>query len=289
MEALLLIIKTFGIQITLSVLGGLLLILLIFYIISVISGRNFGFEIGPIKLNTKRNANSDGKVERIKTLLKFENQKENENSLLDTLVTGIKNRTREKDIIEFQQTVINQMRCAEDFNIQIKSIMTTAYANLLKSKDDTMDVRQHRDYKFYQVLVSSILDELKRNTLKESVKSIDINALSSHDFDQFVEQKTDVMITLMIEYLDLMYQNTNLVSRDEVHKENEALSPKIKEAYRNMYYNIKSIIAEDTKYMQEIEEQMDNDFINIKNQINKNCVIGKVNTLLMEEKQEKKG
>lgn len=288
MEALLLIIKTFGIQITLSLLVGFMAVLLIFYVISILSGRNFGFEIGPFKLNTKRNFDHNGKLEKISTLLKFENQKETENSLLNTLVDGIKTRTREKDVVEFQQTVINQMRCAEDFNVQIKSMMTSAYANLLRSKDGTMDVRQHRDYKFYQVLVSSILDELKRNTLKESVKSIDINALSTTDFEQFVEQKTDVMITLMIEYLDLMYQNTNIVSRDEVHKENESLSPKIKELYRTMYYNIKSIILEDVKYMQELDDQMDSEFNNIKNQINKNCVVCKVNTLLMEDNQEAK-
>lgn len=288
MEALLLFVKTFGPVATGGFLGLALLAFLIIYIVSVVTGRNFGFELGPFKLNTRKNCNGDTKIEKIKTLLKFDNNKENENSLLDTMVTAIKTKTRIKDIVEFQQTIINQMTCAEDFNIQIKSLMTESYACLLKSKDSSIDVRQHRDYKFYQVLVSSILDELKRNTLKESLRSMDIISLSSQDFEQFVDQKVNVMITLMIEYLDLMYQNSSIVSRDEVHKENENLSGKLKEAYRAMYYKIKNIIVEDTRYMEEIDTQMKNDVDNLKNQMNKNCVINKIGALL-EEKTEKKG
>jgi hypothetical protein len=289
MEALILFVKTFGIQVSIGLFAGCLLVILIIYIISAITGRNFGFELGPVKINTKKNGNGESKIDKIKTLLKFENNKDNENSLLDTMVSAIKSRTREKDIIEFQQTVINQMRCAEDFNIQIKSLMTGSYANLLKAKDSTIDVRQHRDYKFYQVLVSSILDELKRNTLKESIKSIDIIALSPQEFEQFAEQKINVMITLMIEYLDLMYQNTSLVSRDEVHKENENLSTKIKELYRTMYHNIRSIIADDNKYMIDIDNKMNTDVTNIKNQLSKGCVVDKINSLLEEKPEEKKG
>lgn len=247
MEIISAILKLLGPQAILFILGGLVLTVLIMYLISAITGKNFGIELGPIKLNTKK-SNVD-KLDKIKTLLQFENQRDTENSLLDTLISAIKCRTRDKDIVEFQQTVINQMRCAEDFNIQIKSVMTESYASLLKSKDSTIDVRHHRDYKFYQVLVSSILDELKRNTLKESVKSIDIIALTTNEFQQFVEQKTTVMITLMIEYLDLMYQNNNLVSRDELHVVNESLAPKLKELYRSLYYSIKSIIDEDNRYM----------------------------------------
>jgi len=288
METILLFLKTFGPQVTISLLVGILLMFLIIYIISAITGRNFGFELGPFKINTRWN-NNENRIDKIKTLLNFENNKDTENSLLDTMVSIIKSKTREKDIIEFQQTVVNQMRCAEDFNIQIKSKITEAYINLLKTKEPTIDVRQHRDYKFYQVLVSSILDELKRNTLKESINSIDIIALSTQDFNQFVEQKTDVMITLMIEYLDLMYQTTSLVSREEVHKENENIATKLKELYRNMYYTIRNIIADDNRYIDEIDNQINNDISNIKQQINKGCVIVKVNKLLEEKSKEKKG
>lgn len=289
MEALILFVKTFGIEITGAIIGGGLIVFLMIYIISAITGRNFGLEIGSFKLNTRRNANgNDSRIEKIKVLLNFDNDKDNENSILDTLVNAIKNKTREKDIVEFQQTVINQMSCAEDFNIQIKALMTSSYADLMRQKDSTIDVRQHRDYKFYQVLVSSVLDELKRNTLKESIKSIDIISLSPQEFEQFVDQKVNVMITLMIEYLDLMYQNTNLVSRDEVHKENELLSVKIKESYRNLYYKIKNIMIEDNKYIEEINQSMNDDVANMKVQLGKNCVVNQIGALV-KEPQEKKG
>jgi hypothetical protein len=288
MEALLIFIKTFGPMATGGFLGIGLLTLLIVYIISAVTGRNFGFELGPFKLNTHKNGSGD-KVEKIKTMLNFDSRRDTENSLLDTLVDAIKNKTRDKDVIEFQQTVINQMSCAEDFNIQIKSIMTDTYAKLMKAKDGALDVRHHRDYKFYQVLVSSILDELKRNTLKDSIKSIDIIALSPQEFEQFSEQKINVMIAQIDQYLELMYQTNSIVSWDDVHKENENILPKIRELYRTLYYKIKNIVLEDSKSMQEIDEQMNNDVTNIKNQISKGCVISKIETILEEPTPEKKG
>ncbi len=288
MEALITILKTFGPQVTIGILTVVLLVFLTIYIISAITGRNFGIELGPFKLNTRKNGNGD-KVEKIKTMLKFDSRRDTENSLLDTLVGAIKNKTRDKDVIEFQQTVINQMSCAEDFNIQIKSIMTDTYAKLMKIKDTTLDVRHHRDYKFYQVLVSSILDELKRNTLKDSIKSIDIIALSPQEFEQFAEQKINVMIAQIDQYLELMYQTNSIVSWDDVHKENESILPKIRELYRSLYYKIKNIVLEDSKCMQEIDEQMNNDVTNIKNQISKSCVISKIETILEEPTPEKKG
>lgn len=287
MEALLIFIKTFGPMATGGFLGIGLLALLIIYIISAATGRNFGFELGPFKLNTRKNGSD--KVEKIKTMLKFDSRRDTENSLLDTLVGAIKNKTRDKDVIEFQQTVINQMSCAEDFNIQIKSIMTETYAKLMKAKDATIDVRHHRDYKFYQVLVSSILDELKRNTLKDSIKSIDIIALSPQEFEQFADQKINVMIAQIDQYLELMYQTNSIVSWDDVHKENELILPRIKELYRALYYKIKNIVLEDSKSMQEIDKQMNNDVTSIKNQISKSCVISKIETILEEPTPEKKG
>jgi hypothetical protein len=290
METLSLFLHSFGPKTTILLIFGCLFSFFVIYIITAITGRNFGFDIGPLKINTKRVDGSDNtKLEKIKTLLKFENNTETENSLLDSMVNAIKTKTREKDVVELQQTIINQMRCAEDFNIQIKSLMTRSYANLLKEKDSTVDVRQHRDYKFYQVLVSTILDELKRNTLKESINSIEIDLLSAQEFDQFVEQKSSVMITLMIEYLDLMYQNNSIVSRDELYKQNQNLTKDITEAYRKMYSNIKSIIIEDKNYIKEINSQLDDNVIYIKNQINKNCIAIKIDTLLEENSEKKKG
>jgi hypothetical protein len=207
---------------------------------------------------------------------------------MDILVDAVKSKTRKKDIVEFQQTIINQMSKAEDYNIQIKSIMTSSYANLMLERDPKCEARQHRDYKFYQVLVSSILDELKRNTLKDSIKSVDVTTLSQSDFDAFVEQKSDVIITLMIDYLDLMYNNTGVVSRDDLHKLNLSISKDIKEIFRKMYHSIKSIIVEDKKYIQEIDNDLVSDVHHIKSQLQTNCPMNKIKSILDETNKEEK-
>jgi len=286
MNELLLILKLFTPQMALGIVGAILLLILIIYIISSITGKNFGFELGPIKINTKKNG-KESPIEKIKTLLAFDISKENKDSLIDSICNVIRTKTREKDIIEFQQTVINQMTCAEDFNIQIKMLITESYAKLMKSKDETQYVRHSRDYKYYQILVSSILDELKRNTLRESIKSLDIAELSQLDFEQFVDQKINVMISQIDQYLELMYQNTSLVSWDEVHTENELISPKIRDLYRTLYTKIKTVAIEDSKNIQGISEQINNDVDKFKNQMNGDDVVKKIEIILEDNDNNK--
>ena len=288
MEAILIILKTFGPQITLGIVGVGVVLFFLIYIVSAVTGKNFGFELGPFKINTRKNgkgSDNESHIDKIKTLLKFDNSRDNENSLIESICDIIKSKTREKDIIEFQQTVINQMTCAEDFNIQIKMILTDVYAKLMKEKDETIEVRHSKDYKYYQILVSSILDELKRNTLRESIRSIDLSILTTLEFEQFADQKISVMISQIDQYLELMYQNTSLVSWDDVHNKNETIAPQIRDLYRILYSNIKIIAIENAKDIKEISTQMEGQVEQVKSQIEKGCVITKLQSII-EEKEE---
>jgi hypothetical protein len=286
METLSQIIALLGMKGIIIIAVSVLVVLLIIYLISLKTGKGINIELGPIKLHTssKKVRGDETRIGQIKTILEFERRNEAESSLLDTLVDFTKSKTREKDIIELQTTVINQMNYAEDFNIQIKSLMTQTYANLLKSKCPEIESKQHRDYKYYQVLVTSILDEVKRNVLRQSLKGMDIATISTQDFESFISQKSDVMITLIVDYIDLMYQST-IVTNDEVRNENVKLTRPIKEAYRTLYYNIRNIIMDDKKAIEKIDNDLNANVHNIKNQFSKGCVANKIEDVITEKKE----
>ena len=285
METISLIVHALGVKAAIATGGGLLILFLVLFFVYMGKGKNPSLEIGPFKFSAKPKASFDNtRIGQIKTILEFEKRNQIESSLLDTLVDFTRSKTREKDIIELQTTVINQMAYAEDFNIQIKSLLTQAYANLLKAKNPTIEAKQHRDYKYYQVLVTSILDEVKRNILRQSLRGLDVVNIQTQEFENFINQKSDVMITLIMDYIDLMYQST-LVTNDELRDENIKLIRPIKDAYRTLYYNIKNIIIDDKKAVEKIENELTANINNVKNQFTNGCIANKIGDVITEKKE----
>jgi len=266
MDALLLLAKKHTLTISLVGAGVALLATLLIYIISIFTNKSLNLNIGPLKLSTgngkkklteEENYYIDA-IKRIEGLLTFYNRENYKSqTLVDSIVDESIEKTEEKDKIKFKETVTRQMIQAEEMNVEIKVLLTEKYADLLRKKlDDNSDVKQHRDYRFYQVIISSILDELKRSTLKQSIQNTDIIILSDLEFDTFVDQKASVMITIIIEYLDFMYNTTSVISRDDVHTENEKIKPEIKSILKELFKRIKQIIIEDKELIQRINEKM---------------------------------
>lgn len=236
---------------------------LLIYIISIVTGKVINLNIGPIKLSTgglkqKKNDYYKDAINKIEGLLSFfDKDNYKSQSLVDSIVEETTEKTEEKDRVLLKESVTKQMIQADESNVQIKVLLTEKYAELLRKKlEDNVDVKQHRDYRFYQIIISSILEEMKRSTLKQSIQNTDILNFSELEFDSFVDQKASVMITIIIEYLDFMYSTSSVISRDVVHKENEKLKKEIKEVLKTLFRNIKQIIIEDKELISRINNKL---------------------------------
>ena len=276
MEAVMLLFKKYGL--TLGLIGGAVALVLIFliYLISIIFNKPINFAIGPIKLNLKgRSKKNDGTLNEMKNFLEYwEGTDTGHQSVIVDVVKTVEEKTMAKDIIRYKETVTKQMVVAEECNIKIKALLVDSYVEKLNEKtEDTVNANQHRDYKFYRVIVSSILDDIKRDILKESLKNTNILKLSDAEFDAFVKHKSDVMVIVINEYLEFMNNGKSMVSQKELQKINKSLDGEIRLALKEMYEQIKIIIETDKETIDKISIEMDTNIDVLKKKMVDGCVI----------------
>lgn len=275
MDALLLILKKYSLLIALF--GGIfgLLLILVIYIISILSNKRLEFKIGKIQFSTGKakeignvcpNKQDDGscmELDKIETFLKI--KEHNTISLIKSAVILAEEKTHDIDKLRFIETITRQLVVAEDVNIRIKSLLLGGYNKLAQNKTEIDFSKQDKDYRYYQVILSTILNELKNNTIKDGLKSTDITILDEAEFDLFVENKSEIMMAILIEYLDFMYNKDSIVSLQELHIVNNELKHEIKKILRSMYQQIKKIILHDRETVDSIEKHFKIELDSLKN------------------------
>ncbi len=284
LETISLLFKKYSLTIAIIGFAVVLVLVFILYLISIVSGKemNLGFGKFSLKLGKKNSS----KVQRIKTLLNDLGETETYKNLIGPIVDKTKEKTEEKDVIKLKETVTRQMAAAEDANIRIKALMSNKYAELLEENLNGENVRTHKYYKYYQIILASILDDTKRKILKQSLENNDIIKFSDLELEKFIEQKSEIMITVIFDYLDLLHSENSSIDMDELRKENKVLVPQLKNIIKDLYFNIKGIIQHDLEIIKNIDYDLGKTITELTETHNKNNPIQKIKKIIDKDKNE---
>lgn len=256
----------------------ILLIAFLIYLISVITGKEFAINVGPVKFKTggkqktkevfRCDVNKCMTVQKIKATIETANVEENTTVVMDLIADISSEKTNKIDKIEMIETISRQMVAMEDVNVRIKQKVTKVYADLLQAKlTDNSNAKQHREYKYYQVVLGNILEDLKKTTLKQSLQVVNLPKLTDEEFASFVNQKTEIMVSILIEYLDFVQNPKSLVDVNDLHKANESLMPEIADIVKSLFRQIKGIMQKDSKIVKEIELKFKDDLKAIRDRV----------------------
>lgn len=236
------------------------IVILILTVVSGLLGKAINISAGPFKFATteKQKDCPYGEVcKKIKTAVDFYNYEDRSKSLVETIVAETVKLSEEKDLLLFKESLTHIMMIVEEYNVKIRSIFTEQYYNELKKHlQPDEDAKSNREYKYFQVLINTVLDDLKRSSLKQSIESVNISEMDDSDFRLFCEQKTSMMFLIITEYLDLMYNPKSSVSRDDMQKSMVAISDKVIILYKEMYKDIRTVKIEDDIALNTMEQNI---------------------------------
>lgn len=287
MDPISLFLKQHGLTIILLAMPAILILILLIYLLSFITKKPIDFKLGPFRLNIQPKRKSGSvDVEKIKNYLSF--FKENNTAhidLIDDVVDMAKNKTEKIDIIRFKESMTKQMILTEEINVKLKSILLDKFYSVLKEHSNTKNMKNTKDYRYYQVIISFILEDIKRNTIKESIKMSEFVEYTETEFNSFVQQKTEVITTIIFDYIDFMY-NSDIVSNDSINKANEQIEPKIKEQYKLLYNKIKSIVLDDIDCIRKIRKSLTEEKNEIKRRLKDGCFINVIDDIVNAPNKE---
>ena len=222
-----------------------LILIIILYIISFFLKNPLNISIGPIKL--------------------FMGTKKNEKSVKDDiyLIDKIKSIICEykKEIIDLKyDTLRRQLTFAEEKVNDIKSLMSETYSGLLKLKlpiDQQEYVKSHEQYKNYQMLIKIALNECIITLMKKSFKENHLDEMVSIEWGNYIKHKTDTGIQHISEFLDLMYGNSFIVTRQELSEANNKHVEEFYKLVKNVFENGKEIQIKNNKKSEQLKDEMD--------------------------------
>ena len=243
---------------------------------------------GKNKNDSKNDSKNDVILHEIKTLLNLNDDTIKTKSLVENVKDISISKTEDKDKIKFRETITKIMVAAEESNIMIKIILTKKYAELLREKlGEETDAKQHKDYRYYQVIIANVLDDIKRNTLKQSVKGNDLVTMSDIEFDEFVKRKSEIMVSIVAEYLDFMYNGNSGITREILQRENETCMGEIKDVIATLYRQIKHILHEDQDVIDKIQGELDSEVDNIFDRHTEGSVVKMIKKVIEDRENEK--
>lgn len=224
-------------------------------------------EMAPMPDNSSKIFLPNDKLQQIIDLIKKKDADEDMKKLITFIASQIKDKQEEKITIKLKTTIERQMSAVEDTNIEIKSIIMEHYAKVLKTKNADADFQPklNKDYRYYQMQISKILDDVKKNTIRESLKGTNIQSMDNVEFETFIDQKAKVIIMVMQEYLDLIHSvyNNVAVKMNETWLYDTKTVELVKEKIKDVYRRIKQIIIEDEEKIEEIDKKMESGIENM--------------------------
>ena len=281
-----LLITNYSVYVVLGTISISLLLFFIIYLVSIIANKPITLGLGPFNLKTtsgsKVETTDSPKLQRIEKYIELFGKNNIECPVLDTVVESTKEKMEERWIFQLKETIIRQMVAADEANIKIKSVITNAYSDFLKPKLGTNEsAKTHRDYRYYQVVVSNILEDCKRKIIKTSFENNRVLDFEDIQWEDFVKSKTETIVTIIFDYIDLMYMNNKIVTLHEVHLLNQKIRPQIIQQIRELFYDIRQIIKDDEKHIIEINKELAQEIEKIRTSVM--CPLVQVKNILSKE------
>ena len=214
--------------------------ILVIYIIASFVGKPMNLKIGPFALAM---GSKDGNIPEKKYDKKY---------LIEKTKNIVEKSVEEQKDIE-SDTMLRQLNFARERIIEINSIMTEAYAKLLSDKLGEENVRTSIDYRNYRLVVQMMTNEcIKERVLVKALKENHLTAMNGAAWEDFLKQKVDVTIAMLSEYLDLMY-NGSEISRREVSELNDDTKQQVSRMIASIYEAARNISASDQQNIRNLK------------------------------------
>jgi hypothetical protein len=221
--------------------AGILGILVIYMIASFV-GKPMNLKLGPLALAM---GDKDGQIPE---------KKYDKRYLVEKTKNIVEKSVEEQKTIE-AETIQRQLNFARERIIEINSIMTNAYAVKLAEKIGEANVRSSTDYRNYRLVVQMMTNEcIKERVLVKALKENHLTAMNGAAWDDFLKQKVDVTIAMLSEYLDLMYNGTN-ITRQEVSELNDDTRRQVSQMITSIYEAARNISESDQVNIKRIKEK----------------------------------
>lgn len=155
-----------------------------------------------------------------------------------------------------------QLNFARERIVEINAVMCKAYSELLKEKlPNNVNVKGTMDFRNYRLLVQMMTNEcIKEKVLVKALKENHLTEMDGSAWDEFVQRKVEVTLALLTEYLDVMYNGTNLaISRNELSDLNEETKKTVKMMIKSIYEAAREISKSDTLYVKTLNDELEKD------------------------------
>ena len=220
------IIKTvtelYGIYVLLGLVVFIITIVFLIFLVSIFTKTPFGFGIGFFKINFG-SRDAVNKVALVKNLIEY--QQESTEKIMRLEYSCIK----------------RQLNYTEQKLSQFKYILNNNYLSLLTNKisqDD--DLKLHKDYRSYQILIGMLTKELLSKIFEEAFIENHLEDFDEAGWKSYLNDKSNYILNYSAEFLDYMYGDGRLVTRKESSESEKKLFPEIKTLTKVIFDNARN-------------------------------------------------
>ncbi len=230
------LVSAYGPYLSLGLICFIVLCILTIFLVSIATKTPFGFGLGFFKINfgNKDAINKDGLV----------------TNLLEYQEEHIKN------IIKIEtSTLKRQMNYAEQKLSQFKYLLTNSYSTILSSKlKDNEDVKLHKDYRSYQILIGMLVKDLLDKIFYEAFVENHLEEFDDAGWKDYLDDKSKYIFNYNTDFLDNLYGDGRLVSRKESYEEEKKLLEENKEVIYSIFDNAKEVAKQSKIDLQKEKE-----------------------------------
>lgn len=237
-----------------TVLSVIFVFCVVMFVLSWKSGKSFSLSLGPFKLVL------GGKKKEESPILKSEQE---------MLINSVKTLVFEKceRIHEIRgDAVERQMKFADEKIVEIKSIVTNRYAKQLQEKIPAAEnAKTHKDYRAYQIMIGLLSNDLRDKVLRVSLVENHILDYSDIEWEDYLNQKSELMITMACDFIDVMYDGgSKVVTLKDLSEGNQDIIHTVKEMIKMIFRKARHISLENKKKIDEIENEIETDLNKLK-------------------------
>lgn len=212
--------------------------LLILYIISIKTKTTIKFNIWPPGFEIKGTISNAINYDVIQSILDLQ-----EESIRECIKI-------ENNILKRQLVYCEQMLA------EFKYVLCNNYYKMLSDKLNGTgeDVKTHKDYRFYQMIVAMLIRDLREKVFLDAFVENHFTELDELAWKKYLEDKSNYILNFTNEFVDIMYSDSKIISRKDSYEEEKKLFPTLKEIIRKIFDGAKEFSENNKKELQKVKE-----------------------------------
>ena len=156
--------------------------------------------------------------------------------------------------IRHYETLTKQMNYVDEKANLIKGELLKVYLELLKQKG-VEHPTQSASYDAYQLVLKVIRNEIV-TMIRIMIRENNFDKFSEQSFHLFTENKIEALITTATSSLNMIYLDSNVISRQEIYEANMGIVSDIRKSAREMFITVRKIACDYHKELEVLDEKM---------------------------------